>query len=148
MQHLTISFTGFAPFGRFPVSWGVIRIKMDEEKLINFTFNKIIEGGFNPRTSPLKDKVVVMVLSAQGVIDNGGFEYFFEEEFNGNPDLNDFVLVFNAIGAIESSAAIENAIAIKEDGEPDKFDQLEEIMFANSGANYSKLAAYIKAEFI
>ncbi len=40
----------------------------------------------------------IRVYSAQGIIDNGGFQYFFENDFPGRPPYSVFVDAYTAIG--------------------------------------------------
>ena len=47
------------------------------------------------------------VVFAQGIIDNGGFGYFFENDFPENPPYSVFWEAFRRIGALESSQCIE-----------------------------------------
>jgi hypothetical protein len=49
------------------------------------------------------------VVFAQGIIDNGGFGYFFENDFPENPPYSVFWEAFRRIGALESSQCIESA---------------------------------------
>ena len=46
---------------------------------------------------------------AQGIIDNGGFGYFFENDFPDNPPYSVFWEAFRRIGASESSQCLETA---------------------------------------
>lgn len=87
-------------------------------------------------------------LAYQGIIDNGGFEYFFESEFEGNPELESFVTVFNEIGAIESAKAIEKALELQNLEGINKLDYLDDIMQNNSESNYEKLAKYVENKFV
>lgn len=85
-----------------------------------------------------------MLLTAQGMIDNGGFEYFFENDFEGDPDMNDFPLVYAAVGAMASAAAVKEALVRAVDG-PSSYDDLNELLWKESEHNYGLLEAYISA---
>ena len=121
---------------------------MDKEDIIDCIFKKIIANGFDVNTSPLTHKVVILVYSAQGIIDNGGFEYFFENPFEGNPDYQCFVKSFFQIGAIECSEAIKKAIKLNALEENSKFTELDHILYENSEENYNKLRAYVENNFV
>ena len=79
---------------------------MDAIALITATMQRICAHGFNPNHAPWEHKVCVMLHAAQGIIDNGGFEYFFEAPFEGHPAPDDFPNVFEAVGAHTSAAAL------------------------------------------
>jgi hypothetical protein len=49
-----------------------------------------VPRGSTPHTAPWDHEVCVMLHAAQGIVDNGGFEYFFEAPFEGRPALEDF----------------------------------------------------------
>jgi len=121
---------------------------MKNRDIIDTTFDRIMEKGFDVNHSPFSHKVVVMVVTAQGIIDNGGFDYFFEQEFEGNPNYQDFVNVFKEIGAVESSAAIEKAIKLNKKSGINKFKDQDSVLFDNSEQNYTKLRNYIEQNFV
>jgi hypothetical protein len=50
---------------------------------------------------------VVVIDTAQGIIDNGGLEYFYESDFPGNPPYSFFVDTFRRIGAESVASCIE-----------------------------------------
>lgn len=112
--------------------------------LITETANRIIAGGFDPRRSPWEHRVCVMLITAQGIIDNGGFEYFFENEFEGDTDMSDFPRVYEAIGAESSAAAVKEALVRAANGSS-SFDDLNEVMWKDSERNYGLLEAFISA---
>lgn len=61
----------------------------------------------NAALLPEPMRTVVIVSTAQGIIDNGGLEYFFESDFPHNPPYSLFVEAFRRIGADEVSTCIE-----------------------------------------
>ena len=52
-----------------------------------------------------------MVYSAQGVIDNGGYRYFFESDWPDNPQYSKFVDAYSAIGCIKQSKDIGRVVS-------------------------------------
>lgn len=86
----------------------------------------------------------MMLITAQGVIDNGGFEYFFENEFDGNPDMSDFVLVYEAVGASSSASAMKEALIRSRNPEAD-YDDLNSLFWAQNDTNLDLLREYIAA---
>jgi len=56
-------------------------------------------------------QVFLLVNGAQGAIDNGGFVFFFEEDWPGTPPYEDFNAAYESIGCIEQSAALRRIVA-------------------------------------
>jgi hypothetical protein len=52
------------------------------------------------------------VEQAQGIIDNGGFQYFFENDWPENPEYAVFVDAFRRIGAVEAADCIQDAVSM------------------------------------
>lgn len=52
-------------------------------------------------------QTVAVIQTAQGIIDNGGFEYFYESDFDGSPPYSFFVEAFRRIGAEAAANRIE-----------------------------------------
>ena len=117
-------------------------MKSAEKDIIEFERKEILERNFDPSSSPWKDKVVMFVLQSQGIIDDGGFEYFFEIPFDGKPDLNEFVVAFEEVRAKESSEALKKALEIHRTGSTE-FGDLADFFFKESDENYLKLEMYI-----
>lgn len=65
--------------------------------------------GVDGQVSQLPEPVqtVVVIDSAQGIIDNGGLEYFYESDFPGCPPYSFFVETFRRIGAESVASCIE-----------------------------------------
>ncbi|MBG9390084.1 DMP19 family protein [Caenimonas aquaedulcis] len=64
-------------------------------------------GDLAKLSQPLQ--TVLIVEAAQGIIDNGGLEYFFEADFPGNPPYSVFAEAFERVGAVAAAAGIEAA---------------------------------------
>ena len=109
--------------------------------------------------------VVWAIEKAQGTIDNGSFQYFFEMDWPGKPPYSIFIEAFREIGAIEAAECFEAAVNefpfenphlycekrcehLDEDGsssmrKDSKIDQLGLKVMDLSDENYAKLAQYI-----
>lgn len=116
---------------------------MDSADLITMTMQRVTSRGFNPRTSLWEHKVCVMLHAAQGIIDNGGFEYFFASTWPENPEMDDFSRVFEAVGATSSANAVREALARAKSPSP-VFDDLNKLLWNESERNYALLEQYIK----
>lgn len=112
--------------------------------LITETMKRVTARGFDPRRSPWDHKVCVLLHAAQGIIDNGGFEYFFESSFHGNPDMEDFPRVFEAVGASSTAGAILEALQRSRIAGAN-YDDLNKLLWRESEQNYQLLEAYITA---
>jgi hypothetical protein len=87
------------------------RMKTEDDKLIEEVSDQLYEriGEESIFSLPWVSQVVLVVLAAQGYTDNGGFGYFFEGDYPGNPPYSLFANAFRAIGADESAECIEVA---------------------------------------
>ena len=56
-------------------------------------------------------RTVAIIYGAQGIIDNGGLCYFFENDWFNNPPYSTFADAYERIGRIEGAEAIRNAVA-------------------------------------
>jgi hypothetical protein len=89
-------------------------MKAEDEKLIDDVADELYDRlGRSPIFSlPWVSQVVLVVLAAQGRTDNGGFIYFFEGDYPGNPPYSVFANAFRAIGADETAECIEVAASL------------------------------------
>jgi len=117
---------------------------MDTVDLVAETITRVTMQGFDPHQASWDHKVCVFMHAAQGIIDNGGFEYFFESPFHRNPDMSDFPAVFEAVGAKFSADAVREALRRASTTIP-QYDDLNKILWRESEANYDLLARYIKS---
>ena len=82
-------------------------------------FDRTVDAAFGAM-KPAKDlrkvpdvlRNIAMVHAGQGIIDNGGLQYFFEQDFPGNPPYALFVEAYRAIGAVNVAVALERAVAL------------------------------------
>ena len=77
------------------------------DKALNFAFARLDEAGNSPSKSLLPFQTLVVVYSAQGIIDNGGLEYFYENDWPAHPPYSFFAPAYRRIGAIEAAECIE-----------------------------------------
>jgi hypothetical protein len=55
---------------------------------------------------------LIVVESAQGLIDNGGLTYFFEEDFPGRPPFTIFSEAYRRIGALSAATCLDQATSL------------------------------------
>jgi neutral trehalase len=76
---------------------------------------------------------LLLVYSAQGKIDNGGYQYFFEEDWRSSPPYSRFVAAYLAIGCGEQAEDMDRVVST--------------FPFGNPHLNKSKREQYIKANY-
>ena len=60
---------------------------------------------------PASVAAYLRVHGAQGVIDNGGYRYFFESDWEGQPPYSEFIDAYVAIGCVEQAADLARVVA-------------------------------------
>ncbi len=88
---------------------------------MDFAFAELKRLGGKPDHLPEPLRIVVIIISAQGVIDNGGLQYFLEEDFPNNPPYSVFVDAYRTIGVGAAADAIAAAVALFPFSEPHLF---------------------------
>ena len=79
------------------------------EKLANTAYAEMDNNGEHYPSLAEPYQTVAIIYSAQGIIDNGGFVYFFENDWPNNPPYSLFADAYERIGRTNSAAAIRNA---------------------------------------
>jgi Domain of unknown function (DUF4375) len=92
------------------------------DKASDFTYAqlKLFGGDINRLAIPVQ--TVAVINSAQGVIDNGGLEYFFESDFDGAPEYSFFVEIYRRIGAESAASCIEESAAMFPFAQPNLYE--------------------------
>ena len=65
--------------------------------------------------------MVVIVYSAWGIIENGGFEYFFESNFPGDPPYDVFAQAFSSVGLTDIALRFSKLVSSFPFDDPHKF---------------------------
>lgn len=68
-------------------------------------------------------QVVLLVDSAQGIIDNGGLQYFYEVDFEEQGPYSDFIQAYRAIGAEGAASLLERSINLFPFADPHLYEQ-------------------------
>ena len=82
------------------------------DKIVDFCQGKLKKVGNDISKLSFPEQVVVVIYSAQGVIDNGGFQYFFERDFPNKPDYAVFIRAYAEIGAVIEAKSLETAVSM------------------------------------
>ena len=77
-----------------------------------YAFAKLGEADGDIMRLPVPLQTVAVIVSAQGMIDNGGFRYFFESDWPGKPPYSFFAGAYRRIGADDAARAFDAAIAL------------------------------------
>ena len=115
---------------------------------------------------PWPRQVVAIIYSAQAIIDNGGFVYFFENDWPDQPPYSVFQDAYHAIGADECAECLEVAASLfpfpdphRAKGERRAFlrehchDETHTLVclggrvIDHSDANFTLLARYVRTHF-
>ena len=92
------------------------------ERALDFAMAEVARVG-GPENLPQSVRTVLLVHAAQGAIDNGGLQYFFESDFPGKPPYSVFVDSYRAIGADAQAQALADAVMLFPFAEPHKFQR-------------------------
>jgi hypothetical protein len=84
-------------------------------------------AGGNLEALPVELQTLLIVESAQGMIDNGGLSYFYEADFPNRPPYSVFVDAYRRIGADEAAACIEQTALMFPFAEPHLFEPLRQL---------------------
>jgi hypothetical protein len=82
-------------------------ISFDKDSLLDRAFRVAqvaYKGAGALEKLPTPLRTVLMIFAAQGIIDNGGLQYFFENDFPGQPPYSTFVDAYREIGAKDEAA--------------------------------------------
>lgn len=92
---------------------------------------------------PVPLQTLLLVESAQGIIDNGGLAYFYEADFPNNPPYSDFVDAYRRIGAETAAWCIEASSLMFPFADPHFFAPLRELWLeklrADQAQEFSRL---------
>lgn len=112
---------------------------------------------------PVPLQTLLLIESAQGIIDNGGLAFFYEADFPNNPPYSAFVDAYRRIGAQAAADCIEQSAAMFPFEEPHLFEELRQLWLerlqrdpaeqfarlegrlAGDGTVWARLSAYVRA---
>jgi Domain of unknown function (DUF4375) len=82
------------------------------DRAIKVAFRRLKAAAENPRSLDEPTQTILAVYGAQGVIDNGGFRFFFESNWPAQPPYTFFSDAYRRIGAERAANAIDRAVAM------------------------------------
>ena len=90
------------------------------ERVSDECFQRLQEAGGDLSAIDESSRTIAIVYSVQGVIDNGGLSYLFENDWPGQPPYTLFVDAYRAIGQAAQAEAIAAAVRCFPFEEPEK----------------------------
>jgi hypothetical protein len=122
-----LSFRSLRREPRYPVgarensSYTAVAKRVSElDRALKYALAEVERVGVPDKLQP-PVRTVVLVHAAQGIIDNGGLQYFFESDFPGQPPYSVFVDAYRAIGADEEASALAEAVKLFPFADPHRF---------------------------
>jgi hypothetical protein len=88
---------------------------------IEYAFNELERAGKDSSKLPVPLQIVVLITHAQGIIDNGGFRYFFENDMPGSPKYSVFSDAYRQIGAVKAADLLDLAVNLFPFDDPHSF---------------------------
>lgn len=85
-----------------------MRDTIDKAFDITVSLLKKVDGDIERLKEPIS--TFLIVYSAQGVIDNGGFYYFFESNWPNSPPYEQFINAYRKIGCIKQAELLEKIV--------------------------------------
>jgi Domain of unknown function (DUF4375) len=70
------------------------------------------EGAGGLRNAPVQIQVALGVATAQGIIDNGGLQYFYEVDFEEQGPYSEFVDAYEHVGASDAASLLARSIQL------------------------------------
>lgn len=109
------------------------------DKASDFTYAQLKLYGGDITRLPIPVQTVAVINSAQGVIDNGGLEYFYESDFDGTPEYSFFVEIYRRIGAESAASCIEESAAMFPFAQPnlDEFKRQQWLDLVKENENHA-----------
>jgi hypothetical protein len=80
------------------------------DKVSDVAFKKLADAEYRMESVEEPYKTVAIIYSAQGVIDNGGMVYFFENDWSNNPPYSVFADAYERIGRVDAAKALRDAV--------------------------------------
>lgn len=95
---------------------------------------------------PVPLQTLLLVESAQGIIDNGGLAYFYESDFPHTPPYSDFAEAYRRIGAESAALCIEASSLMFPFEDPHFFEPLRELWLERLQADQTQEFARLNAQ--
>jgi uncharacterized protein DUF4375 len=88
------------------------------DRAAEYTYEELERAGGDPSRLDLPQQTVAILYSVQAIIDNGGFQYLFENDFPHKPPYSKFAEAYRRIGSDRAADRLEKAVAMFPFGNP------------------------------
>ena len=113
----------------------------------NHAIDRLQAAGGDLQALTIGLQTLLLVESAQAIIDNGGLEYFYEADFPNNPPYALFVEAYRRIGATVAADCLEASSLLFPFDEPQYFEPLRQLWLekfrSDPGHDFARLAREI-----
>jgi len=110
------------------------------DRVSDAAYARLDAVGGDPRELDDPFRTVATVVAAQGVLDDGGLRYFFENDWPGTPPYALFSAAYRTIGAFHEANAIDRAAVLFPFAEPERHVELRrEALAGTVGARIEAL---------
>jgi hypothetical protein len=82
------------------------------DRAAEYTYKELGPLGGDPMKLEIPLQTVAILYTVQGIIDNGGFQYLFENDFPASPPYSAFIEAYRRIGAMTAATNLERAVAM------------------------------------
>jgi hypothetical protein len=122
---------------------------MDDEELlfraIDSSIAALERAGDDRRRLSEPVRTVFLLQAAQGIIDNGGLQYFFEADFEDHVSYEEFCDAYRRVGADDAAVALQSAVAMFPFDNPHLHREQRNMyldLFFKDGSNTGPLAEF------
>ena len=80
------------------------------DRAAEYTYDELERGGGDPSKLDIPQQTVAILYSVQAIVDNGGFQYLFENDFPFSPRYSKFVEAYRRIGSTQAAERLARAV--------------------------------------
>ncbi len=83
----------------------------DFDRAYKFSFEQFEKHNRDKSKLSIELQTIITITTAQGIIDNGGLVFFFEQDFEDQPPYESFAQAYDAIGASDAARILREVVA-------------------------------------